>query len=201
MRLKLDHPEDEIERWNAVRYGDALSFKWLYLRYFQPLYAYGKKIGVPEQALQDSIHDVFVDLWFYRENLSEIQSVKLYLFRTWRRKVNRHVSTQLLIDSLESLIQDEPAFEDSEVICTDNFSEGPERQAQSLRKVVNDLSPRHYEALVLRCYEAFTNKEIADVLDVDEDNANMLVEHGLDQLKQFAKLVMSIALIAVWNAF
>lgn len=201
MALKLAHPEDEIERWNAVRYGDAHSFKWLYLRYFQPLYAYGKKIGVSEQPLHDSIHDVFVDLWFYRENLSEIQSVKLYLFRTWRRKVNRHVSAQLLIESLESLIQEEPVFEDSEVLSTATFSEAPELQAQSLRKLVNDLSPRHYEALVLRCYEAFTNKEIADILDVDEDNANRLVEHGLNQLKQFAKLVMSIAFIALWNAF
>ncbi|HTF17352.1 MAG TPA: sigma-70 family RNA polymerase sigma factor [Chryseolinea sp.] len=199
MRLKLDHPEDEIERWNAMRHGDALSFKWLYLRYFQPLYIYGKKIGVAEQPLLESIHDVFVDLWFYHENLSEIECVKLYLYRSWRRKVNRHITGQLLIDSLESLLQEYPPYEDNETLGDCECSEGPERQAQSLRKLINDLSPRQYEALVLRCYEEFAYQEIADILDINEESASALVKHGLGQLKQFAKLVMSISLLLLWT--
>ena len=181
-----------------MRHGDVISFKWLYLRYFQPLYSYGKKIGVAERALQESIHDVFVDLWFYHENLSEIQSVKLYLYRSWRRKVNRHVSGQLLIDSLESLLTDHPRFEDHEVRGDVECCEGPELLAKSLRKVINDLSPRQYEALVLRCYEEFSYHEIADILDIDQESAGQLVEDGLGQLKQFAKLVMSVSLFLLW---
>lgn len=200
MRLQLDHPEDEIERWNAMRHGDAHSFKWLYLRYFQPLYAYGKKIGVSEQVLQDSIHDVFVDLWFYHENLSEIQSVKLYLYRSWRRKINRHISGQSLIDSLEKLLDELPTQEEAEV-SNALYNEGPELQAQSVRKLLNDLSPRQYEALVLRCYEEFSCKEIADILDINEESATSLVHQGLSQLKQFAKLVMTISPLLVWSAF
>lgn len=200
MRLKLDHPEDEIERWNAMRHGDALSFKWLYLRYFQSLYTYGKKIGVTEQALVESIHDVFVDLWFYHENLSEIQSVKLYLYRSWRRKVNRHISAQLLMESLESLLETHPEYEDNEVLGDCAFIEGPELQAQSLRKLINDLSPRQYEALVLRCYEEFSYQEIADILDMNEESASALVKHGLGQLKQFAKLVMSASVMLLWTS-
>ncbi|MGC3943588.1 MAG: sigma-70 family RNA polymerase sigma factor [Chryseolinea sp.] len=199
MRLKLDHPEDEIERWNAMRHGDALSYQWLYLRYFQPLYSYGKKIGVTEQALLESIHDVFVDLWFYHENLSEIQSVKLYLYRSFRRKVNRHISGQLLIDSLESLLEEHPAYEDNELRNDIVGNDGPELQAQSLRKLINDLSPRQYEALVLRCHEEFSYREIADILDIDEDAAGSLVERGLGQLKKFAKYVMTIGLL-LWSA-
>lgn len=199
MRLRLDHPEDEIERWNAMRHGDALSFKWLYLRYYQSLFIYGNKIGLSEQAIKDSIHDVFVDLWFYHENLSETQSVKLYLYRSWRRKVNRHVSTQLLIDSLESLLEKSGNLMVPEIRYEDVYSEGPELQAQSLRKLVNDLSPRQYEALVLKCYEGFSSKEIADILDINEESARSLLQQGLDQLKQFARLVMAISFLALWN--
>ena len=198
MRLKLEHPEDEIERWNAMRHGDALSFKWLYLRYFQPLYNYGKKIGVSEQALVESIHDVFVDVWFYRENLSTIHSVKLYLYRTWRRKVNRHISGHLMMDTLESLLA-YPEYEDNEVLDGTGFVEGSELMAQSLRKLINDLSPRQYEALVLRCFEEFSYQDIADVLDINEESASALVKHGLGQLTQFAKLVMSLSVILLWT--
>jgi RNA polymerase sigma factor (sigma-70 family) len=198
VRLKLNHPDDEIERWNAMRHGDVISFKWLYLRYFQPLYSYGKKIGVAEAALQESIHDVFVDLWFYHENLSEIQSVKLYLYRSWRRKVNRHISSQLLIDSLESILAENPRYEDNEVEDDVECCEGSELQAKSLRKVINDLSPRQYEALVLRCHEEFSYQEIGDILDINEASAGRLVEDGLGQLKQFAKLVMSVSLFLLW---
>jgi len=200
VRLKLDHPEDEIERWNAMRHGDALSYQWLYMHYFQPLYSYGKKIGVGEQSLLESIHDVFVDLWFYHENLSEIQSVKLYLYRSFRRKVNRHISSQLLMNSLESLLEDQPAFEDNEVEGYVEGADGSELHAQSLRKVINDLSPRQYEALVLRCHEEFSYREIADILDIDEDAAGSLVERGLGQLKKFAKYVMTIGLLLSWNS-
>ena len=199
MRLKLDHPEDEIERWNAMRHGDALSFQWLYLRNFQALYSYGKKIGVPEPALHQSIHDVFVDLWFYHENLSEIQSVKFYLFRSWRRKINRHVSSQVLIDSLESLLDELPIYEDNELrgeaLCTD----GAELQAQTLRKLINDLSPRQYEALVLRCHNEFSYPEIADILDINEGDAESLVERGLSHLRKFAKYVMTLGLFFIWS--
>jgi RNA polymerase sigma-70 factor (ECF subfamily) len=198
VRLKLNHPDDEIERWNAMRHGDVISFKWLYLRYFQSLYSYGKKIGVTEEALQESIHDVFVDLWFYHENLSEVQSVKLYLYRSWRRKVNRHISGQLLIDSLELILAEHPRYEDTEVEGDVECCEGPELQAKSLRKVINDLSPRQYEALVLRCYEEFSYQEIGDILDINEESAGRLVEDGLGQLRQFAKLVMSVSLFLLW---
>jgi RNA polymerase sigma factor (sigma-70 family) len=200
VRLQLNHPEDEIERWNAMRHGDALSFKWIYVRYFQSLYAYGKKIGVSEKALQDSIHDVFVDLWFYHENLAEIQSVKLYLYRSWRRKVNRHISGQALIDSIEALLNDHPAFEDADVQIEDACHERSDLRAQSLRRLANDLAPRQYEALVLRCYDEFSCKEIADILDTNEELATTLVQQGLDQLKQFAKLVTSISLVLLWSA-
>jgi RNA polymerase sigma factor (sigma-70 family) len=199
VRLKLDHPEDEIERWNAMRHGDALSFKWLYLRYFQPLYSYGKKIGVAEQVLVDSIHDVFVDLWFYHENLSEIQSVKLYLYRSWRRKVNRHINGQVLVDTLESLLGVPPEYEDNELCGVYACIDGPELQAQCLRKLINDLSPRQYEALVLRCYEEFSYPDIADILDINEESATRLVKYGLGQLKEFAKLVMSISILLLWT--
>ncbi|MEJ1240832.1 sigma-70 family RNA polymerase sigma factor [Chryseolinea sp. T2] len=199
MRLKLDHPEDEIERWNAMRHGDALSFQWLYLRNFQPLYSFGKKIGVTEEALLQSIHDVFADLWFYHENLSETHSVKLYLFRSWRRKINRHISSQALIDSLEALLEELPVYEDNELRDEAFCSDGPELQAQTLRKLINDLSPRQYEALVLRCHNEFNYREIAEILDINEGDAESLVERGLSHLKKFAKYVMTIGLMLIWS--
>jgi len=202
VRLQVNLFDDEIERWNAMRHGDADSFKWLYTRYFQPLYAYGRKIGISEKILQDSIHNVFVDLWFYHDNLSEVKSVKLYLYRSWRRKVNRYVAGQVVVESLESLLNDHAGFEDADVsINTITGNEQWDLRAQSLRRLVNDLSPRPYEVLVLRCYEEFSFKEIADILNTDEEEATTLVQHGLDQLKQFAKLVTSISLFVLWSIF
>lgn len=200
MRLKLDHPEDEIERWDAMRHGDTLSFKWLYERYFDPLYNYGRKIGVDEQLLHDSIHDVFVDLWFYHDNLSSVKSVKLYLYRSWRRKVSRHIDGQSLINALDSLLDPGYRMEDTAIEPERIGMEAPDLLAYHLRKLVNDLSPRQYEALMLRCYEEFTCAEIADILDINEQSAYTLVQRGLTQLRQFAKLVISAGLL-LWIGF
>lgn len=189
MKPRLDHPDDELERWDAMRHGDSLSFKWIYNRYFAKLYGYGRKIGVAERELQDSLHDVFVDLWYYHENLSSIQSVKLYLYQAWRRKVNRYISHQSLVNSIELLLDNKAPAEEPPA-GHETAVEDQDGQAQQLRKLINDLAPRQYEALVLLCYEDFNCAEIADILDLDDDTVQSLVQRGLAQLKQFSKLVI-----------
>src|SRR5688572_20444428 len=90
----------ELKHWDGLRCGEAASLEWLYNRYFKLLYNYGRKISGDDKCLEDGIHDLFVDLWRFRNNLSATTSVRFYLYRSLRRRLVRnanHVKMQHLL--------------------------------------------------------------------------------------------------------
>jgi RNA polymerase sigma-70 factor (ECF subfamily) len=66
-----------------------------------------------------------------------------------------------------------------------------------LKKLLSDLSPRQYEALILRYYDEMAFDEIAAILNVNEQSARNLVQRGLLQLRHYAKYVISLTLFCL----
>jgi RNA polymerase sigma factor (sigma-70 family) len=185
--------DSELRYWEAMRNGDKSSFAWIYDHYFKQLYNYGRKIGVENAALEDAIHDLFVDLWRMRENLSPTTSVRFYLYRSLRRRVLRNDAARnyftengLIIEDALALVT--PSLE-QEIIDEEDHNQRIHR----LKKLLNDLAPRQYEALILRFYDEFSFEEIAAILQVNEQSARNLVQRGLVQLRQYAKHVIALA--------
>jgi RNA polymerase sigma-70 factor (ECF subfamily) len=182
----------ELCNWEAMRKGDKRSFAWLYDRYFKLLYNYGKKIGIRNSELEDAIQDLFIDLWRFRTNLSSTTSVRFYLYRSLRRRVVRNSTANTFFTSTEFTVQDGIDIDtpSSEQRIIDN--EIQHQRIHRLKKLLNDLAPRQYEAMVLRFYDELSFAEIASVLEVNEQSARNLVQRGLVQLKQYAKHVISL---------
>ncbi len=184
----------EVEYWNALRKGDKTAFGWIYDRYFKLLYNYGRKIGTDTEMLEDAIHDLFVDLWRMRGNLSPTSSVRFYLYRSLRRRINRNISANHYFTSqelsFEGILQSAAPSAEQNII----EQEIDHQRIGRLRKLLNDLAPRQYEALVLRFYDELSFDEIGAILNVNEQSARNLVHRGLVQLKQFARHVITMIL-------
>ena len=86
--------DPDIQNWDGLRKGNAHSLEWIYSRYFRLLYNYGRKVSAESKSVEDAIHDVFVDLWRFRENLSPTTSVRFYLYRSLRRRLVRNSSAK-----------------------------------------------------------------------------------------------------------
>lgn len=178
----------EIQYWNGLRKGDPSSLSGLYHRYFKLLYNYGRKINAEKKSLEDAIHDLFVDLWRFRENLSPTTSVRFYLYRSLRRRLlcNNGAGDFLIKNGVvrEELLQSVPCFEQDII-----EKEIEHHRVSHLKKLLNDLSPRQYEAMILRFYDELSFEEIGAILNVNEQSARNLVQRGLTQLKQYSKLL------------
>jgi RNA polymerase sigma-70 factor (ECF subfamily) len=188
----------ELKQWEAMRAGSEQAFAWLYDRYFRLLYNYGKKIGTTDAALEDGIHDLFVDLWRFRSSLSSTTSVRFYLYRSLRRRLMRNDSRHNFFTADGSIIEDalKAATPSSEQELIDE--ENNNQRIYRLKKLLSDLSPRQYEALVLRYYDEMSFDEIAAILNVNEQSARNLVQRGLLQLRHYAKYVISLLVFFVW---
>lgn len=186
----------ETEYWDSLRKDDAHALEWLYDRYFGLLFNYGRKLSVEKKAVEDAIHDLFVDLWRYRENLSPTTSVRFYLYRALRRRLVRNQSAERFFTEragLREIFPESVSCEEEDIIAR----ETTDHRVVHLRRLLNDLSPRQYEAMTLRFYDELSFEEIGTILGVNEQSARNLVQRGLAQLKQFSKLLLGCLLLLI----
>jgi RNA polymerase sigma factor (sigma-70 family) len=62
---------------------------------------------------------------------------------------------------------------------------------------LNNLSPRQYEAIVLRFYNKLSYLEIAEVMDVTEQSVRNLIQRGIESLRQHSQLIVSLLLFVI----
>lgn len=176
------------EIWNGVIKGDYHSFQKLYSAYFTQLYGYGVKLCHDPIQVEDAIHDLFLDLWKYKEKLSATTSVKFYLFRSLRRKIYKNQLDSQKVNVFEKDIE----------LIFEQYGEGREKQIideentqiakDKLKAGMKKLPTRQYDALVLKFYNNFSYEEIAGILDVNEQSARNLVQRGLLKLQKYLVL-------------
>ena len=72
--------------WNDFIKGNDNAFRLIYNNHVQSLFKYGCKFTRDEALVKDCIHDVFIDLSKYRSGLGPTNNIKLYLFKSLKRK-------------------------------------------------------------------------------------------------------------------
>src|SRR6476660_3068339 len=78
------------------------EYECLYKAYFKKLFNYGKKFTNDVHKIEDSIQEVFLDIWNKRQKAVEIQSPNSYYFSSFRyvlfKKIKQSTKTLSLVD-------------------------------------------------------------------------------------------------------
>ena len=75
---------DEV-LWSSFKKGNELALSMLYKKHVQRLYNYGMHTCRDYDMVLDCLQELFLRLWNKRETVSNINSVKPYLFKSFRR--------------------------------------------------------------------------------------------------------------------
>lgn len=188
---------NDIDLWGRLKCGDRNAFSALYERYVGCLYNYASKICKDRDLVEDCIQDVFIALWKYRKNISSTTSVKYYLYRALRSRLFKSAGDAdwalqdgVNWNEVESLVELSP---EEELVAVELVDE----RTRKLRKYLHNLSPRQYEAIVLRFYEEFTYEQIADIMQVNPQSIRNLIQRGLLQLRQYAQFLASFSAVLI----
>ena len=167
--------------WCTFKNGDKHAFGILYHRYFKILYQYGIRIAEDRDLVKDCIHDLFVEIWKSKENLSELNSVKAYLLSAIQRKIirqlNRFRSRQREM-SMMSLPMVVSCHEESII----ENQTGIEQQ-HSVTKAMKALTKRQKEAITLKFYGNLCYKEIAAIMCISVDSTYNLISKAVEVLQ------------------
>jgi len=175
-------PEPEI--WESFRNGHEGAFTFLYNRYFDLLYNFGKKLNFKDGVLEDALQDFFIELRVSRKKLGKVEFVKSYLYKSFRRKLLRSKKKTPYLIPLYS--ENQEAFQVS--INTELHFIGAQLnsvQAKFLERALNQLPKRQKEAIYHFYYESFSYSEIAEIMDIGSAKAaRNLIYKGLNSLRK-----------------
>lgn len=178
---ELDQSKSQEETlWNALKVGDKAAFGQLYELHYRSLYDYGYRLMADRAQVEDAIQDLFIQLWRTRQNLSEVQHVKFYLFRALRRDIARFSEKRKHFQHMdvEQLFSDDPAQyyferEEQEKMLT-----------HKLMRMLRQLPERQLEVITLRFFENFKTEEIAAIMGISEKSVRNTLYKALTQLRE-----------------
>ncbi|MDN5205028.1 sigma-70 family RNA polymerase sigma factor [Fulvivirgaceae bacterium BMA10] len=171
------HSDEEI--WQALLKGSSIAFKYIYNKYADLLYDYGKKITKDNQLIEDCLHDLFIELWSRKASSANIRNLKAYLIISFRRKI---ISAEKKLSKYEKIA----SHQKFEMDLTDNLSELMEKEdnnLSALKDALNELPQRQKEALYLRFYNHLSCQDIAEIMAINPQSVYNLLHKALLMLK------------------
>jgi RNA polymerase sigma factor (sigma-70 family) len=162
------------EMWEAFRKGDKVAFETILVKFYRPMFDYGRYFQNDSDQLKDDIHDLMLHLWERRAHLNETPNVKLYLFKALRHQIFRTKNKQQEISRLEETHENELPVETEQVFpfISEEFNN---KQRTSIRIILDQLPKRQQEILHLKFYEDLSNEQISSLLGISRGAvANLL---------------------------
>ncbi len=182
--------KDERLVWQQFLEGDDQSLIYIYNKYADLLYNYGKQFSKKFELIKDCIQELFCDLIDNRSSLSSAQSVKAYLFASLKRRILKEAKKE----DRYQLEEEGFNFSFSEVpITIPNLSN--KLDLYTIHEKLNLLSVNQREAIYLHFYEGLSYTEIAEILKIKVSSARILTYRALDNLQKYFVSYLSSILI------
>lgn len=179
------HPAhiDEGALWRAFKAGDEKALISIFDRFAKVLFNYGIKIYGEREVVKDAVQELFIGLWKNKQNLSDTDSIKFYLFRSLRRKLHRIKKSKV-----NSFLQ---LSENDDAICPPHeFFMVAEQtmfeQRERLMKMLDNLTSKQQEAIFLRYFEELSYDKIAGIMEMNKQSVYNLIHKGICQLRKLA---------------
>ena len=194
-QIKSDSTKKEIvvidlQLWQDFQMGSESAFATIYEKHVALLYSYGLKLVYDKELVKDSIQDLFIELWNTKNRLAKVQSIKAYLYKSFRRKLIAQVSKERkTFDKSQDInnLNKKTSSQEISLIEKQRFDE----QRQALNKALTFLSDKQKEVIHLKFYGKLNYNEIAEIMPLDKKGVYNLMARSIKILKQhIVSLVM-----------
>ena len=176
------------EIWNQFRTGDREAFARIFELNYRPLFAYGKQFLVDISLTEDAIQDLFINLWRTRENLSEVDNIRFYLFRCLRRIIRRLSERQQRTQNQDVLLASTEYSYTGQIHDFDNGND-VSLLTRRLDALIGDLPKRQREVVQLRYYQNFSTEEISLIMGITEKTVRNTLFNAMTSLRCSSSLL------------
>lgn len=177
----------EILIWEKLIEGDKEALGELYDTYVNILFSYGMYHSKDRGYVMDCIHDLFVELYNYRKNLSMTDNVKYYLFKSLKRKINKKYNNKnvaVFFDEdkykIKTLQKTHTDSCENEIINKENTSEINAKLSNALKT----LTKKQRKIIDLRFTQEMTYEEISKIMGISVQTARTSIYRIIKALRK-----------------
>lgn len=181
--------ENDITLWESFLSGDAESFGQLFQNNYPYLLQYGSKICGNGPLLEDTIQELFLEIWKNRNPVPSL-SVRAYLLKALKYKLLKELARNNSITYREN-VDDDGAFD----MGHDAFLVAKQEDEEKSKKVVRSLgqlSHRQKEIIYLKYYQNLSYEEVSAVMNINYQAARNLLYQAIKALKKLMLSVFSL---------
>lgn len=196
MQAKISRPQtwnnNQVVDWNKLweesRGGNSESLSKIFCYTYSQLFNYGYKIVPDEGLVKDGIQELFLNLWYKRNEVSEAYSVKSYLLSSLRRIIFRRLKKQRnrakrnYEYSLDSF---------SEIYNTEELLihfETESQKKEQLMEALQCLNKRQKEAVYLKFFNGLSSCEISEVMEVNKQSVYNHISKAIQKMQNYIQV-------------
>jgi RNA polymerase sigma-70 factor (ECF subfamily) len=172
----------DAETWERFKRGDEQAFSYIFDTYHLTLFEYGQRFTKDEFLVRDSIQDLFFELARKKNKLSPTDNILFYLLKSLRLKIFANLRKSQKIAETE--LDDEHLSEFRISYSTEVSPEEKELRLDLVADALNQLPPRLKETIYLKFYKNLTNKEVAEIMQVNYQSVGNSIQKAIAKLKQ-----------------
>ncbi len=179
---------NQIER---IKQGDLKAFESMFREYYSILCEYATKILRDSDKAEETVQDLFYNIWKKKEKLNINVSIKSYLFRSVHNNC-------LLIIQHKGV---EKKYEDYIKHINPSFTPDPSEQlrykelSETINKIMNQLPIKCKEVFRLSRHEGLKYKEIADKLSISVKTVEVHMGKALRYFRENLREYVSVIII------
>ena len=177
---------NNIELWKNFKHGDQNAFHLIYHSNYKILVIYGNKIVRDNELVKDVIHDLFLNLWLRRLNLSDTDNIIPYLKTCLRNDLIRKINESRNSISFDCIMDYDYNFERHQINQVNDVEEQEEQEEvfMQLDNAIKTLPKRVSETLKMKYFDRMGNQEIAKRMNINYQSVNNNIHRGVESLRK-----------------
>lgn len=184
--MKKQNPaiNDDYVLWRKFRKGDCQAFNQIYKDAYPKLLVYGLKFKNDKEFVKDCIQEMFLDIMRCIKKLGDTDNILFYLIASLRRKILRKIQYDISFRYDENIFIQNihlPDYKQEEQIM-DLDRVGSTKQF--LRRMINELTPRQKEAVLMKFYLYFEYEDIAMIMHLNIQSVRNLIYQAIKALRK-----------------
>jgi RNA polymerase sigma-70 factor (family 1) len=177
-------PENELLLLTRLKAGDQESLSTLYNLYSDQLIYYVQRSAKSPFLAEDVVHDTFLKIWQYRDQLDPSKPIRPYLFVIAKRTLLNFIKRARHEDQIIAEIKKYALQEDQSTQRLLEYNES----SKLINEAIESLSDQVKKTFIHCKVQGMSYKQAAEVLRITESTVNKHMSRALQLIRDYLKV-------------